>query len=475
MKKSEIILTTIHLPLDFLMLILAGLTAYSLRFAKFFTSIKPVIFDLPFEKYLPLLLAVALGWLALFAFSGLYNVKPNRRLLNEFSRIFYACSTGLAALTIYIFFRRELFDSRFIVLAGWLLAVIFVSAERTLMRLLKNLLYRAGVGVRWVILIGEGHVTEILAETILHRRGFGYCLAARFPQFNESSQKEIEKLIAQKKADEILLTDPKADQEETLALVDFCDSRHLTFKYSADLFSTLVAQMAVSAMAGIPIVEMQKTTLQAWGRVAKRLVDISGAIFLGLLTSPLMLLTALAVWGESGRPIIFKNERVGENDKKFNTLKFRSMFQRFCIGPQFKNRDEALAFEKELIQKQSIKDGPVYKIKDDPRVTKVGRFLRRFSIDELPQLGNVLKGEMSLVGPRPHQPREVARYEKRHRRVFNIKPGLTGLAQISGRSDLEFEEEARLDSFYLEHWSLLMDLVILLKTPFILLKPRKAL
>lgn len=475
MKKSEIILTTIHFPLDFLMLILAGLTAYSLRFAKFFIAIKPVIFKLTFEQYFPLMALVAIGWLILFVFSGLYTTKPNRRLVNELSRVVFACSTGLAAVTIYIFFQRDLFDSRFIVLAGWLLAIVFVSAERIMMRLVKNILYRLGVGVRWVVIIGLGHVSDLLRETIIHRKGFGYCLATQFEKFDEPTQKEIEKLLQEKRVDEILLTDPKADKSEALAVIDFCETYHLTFKYSADLFSTYVTNMSLAVISGIPIVEMQKSRLQIWGRVIKRLMDIIGSVVLIILTSPLMILTALAVWLETGRPVIYKNERIGEADKKFNALKCRSMFQKYCVSPQFRNNQKALEFEKELIEKQSIKEGPIYKIKNDPRVTKVGAVIRRLSLDELPQLFNVLTGQMSLVGPRPHQPREVEHYAKHHRRVLNIKPGLTGLAQISGRSDLEFEEEVRLDTFYLEHWSLLTDIIILLKTPFVLLKPRKAL
>ncbi len=475
MKKSEIILTTINLPLDFLMLILAGVAAYFLRFAKFFTAIRPVIFDLTFEEYLPLMLAVALGWMALFIFSGLYEIRPNRRLVNELSRVVFACSTGLAAITIYIFFQRELFDSRFIVLAGWFLAIVFVCAERIIMRLMKNILYRLGIGTRSVVVIGSGHISDILGETLIRRKGFGYRVMARFERFDEKTRKEVKKLISEKKIDEVLFTNPKADQAETLAVIDFCEKYHLTFKYSADLFSTYVANMALSAISGIPIVEMQKSRLGVWGRVIKRLMDIGGSIILIILTSPLMILAALAVWLETGRPVIYKNERVGEKDRQFNTLKFRSMLKKYCIGPQFKDNQAALELEKELIEKQNIKEGPVYKIKDDPRVTKVGRLLRRLSVDELPQIFNVLRGQMSLVGPRPHQPREVAQYQKHQRRVLNIKPGVTGLAQISGRSDLEFEEEVRLDTFYLEHWSVLTDLIILLKTPFILLKPRKAL
>ena len=152
------------------------------------------------------------------------------------------------------------------------------------------------------------------------------------------------------------------------------------------------------------------------------------------------------------------------------------MFTKDCTGDQFGGDGEvALKKEEQLIKEQSIKAGPVYKIANDPRVTKVGRFIRRTSLDELPQLINVLKGEMSLVGPRPHQPREVANYEKWHKAVIAIKPGLTGLAQISGRSDLSFDEEVRLDTFYMENWSLFLDFIILIKTPFIVIRHKGAL
>ncbi len=475
MKKSALIINTIALPLDFFSLLLAGVTAYFLRFNKFFTSIKPIIFNLAFEKYFPAVLYVAVGWILLFTFSGLYSAKPNRRFLNEISRIIFACSTGLSAITIYIFFRGELFNSRFIVLAGWLLAIIFVIIERGLLRLIKKVLYSTGVGVQRTIIIGAGHIADILEETLNERTGFGYKIAGHYFIFDEETSQKIKILAEQKKIDSIILTNPKSNEQEALALIDFCEEYHLNFKYSADLFSTYLTNMDIYAIGGVPIVEMQKTRLQIWGRVAKRMMDLVGGFILFVIVSPFLILTAIAIFLETGRPIIYKNERVGMDGEKFFTLKFRSMYQKYCIGPQFSNQTEALVFEKELIAKQNTKNGPVYKIKNDPRVTKVGRLIRKLSIDELPQIFNVLKGDMSLVGPRPHQPREVERYAKHHRKVLNIKPGVTGLAQISGRSDLEFEDEVRLDTFYVEHWSLIMDLIILFKTPFILFKSRKAL
>ena len=149
------------------------------------------------------------------------------------------------------------------------------------------------------------------------------------------------------------------------------------------------------------------------------------------------------------------------------------MFQKDSTGAQFgKSGKHAEDAEAKLIKKQNSKHGPIYKIKNDPRVTPFGRFIRKWSIDELPQFVNVLKGEMSIVGPRPHQPREVEKYDKEHSVVFAIKPGVTGLAQISGRSDLTFEEEMRLDTLYVERWSLWLDIIIFIKTPFILFKKR---
>jgi lipopolysaccharide/colanic/teichoic acid biosynthesis glycosyltransferase len=152
------------------------------------------------------------------------------------------------------------------------------------------------------------------------------------------------------------------------------------------------------------------------------------------------------------------------------------MYKEDCTGKQFgEDGKRAQEKEKELIKKKNTKEGPIYKIADDPRVTPFGKFIRRFSIDELPQFFNVLAGSMSIVGPRPHQPREVAGYDDTHKKVLTLKPGVSGLAQISGRSDLKFEEEINLDIYYIENWSLPLDFIIFIKTPFVLLKKRKAL
>ncbi|MDD5071605.1 MAG: sugar transferase [Patescibacteria group bacterium] len=478
MKRSELFFTFLLVPLDFLMIILAGVSAYYIRFAEFTTEIRPVIFNLPFPAYFKAVLLVAFLWVVIFAFSGLYNVKDTRGLIKEFYRVVLACSTGLVAIVILIFFRRELFDSRFIVLAGWILSIFYVSFSRALIRGLQKILFSFGVGVHKVVLVGNSQTTEVLVREFFRNKKSGYEAVKRLRGFSIDTAEELDKFIgdyrlAGQKIDEIIQSDPNLSKAEILRLFDFAEERHITFKYAADLLGTKVLKTEVAEIAGIPIVEVKKTSLEGWGRIIKRIFDIILSLFFIILFSPILIITALAIKLESRGPVIYKNERVSR-EGIFKVFKFRSMSIQHCVGEEYTNSERAIRFEKELIEKQNTKEGPVYKIAADPRITKVGKFIRRWSIDELPQFFNVLFGSMSLIGPRPHQPREVAKYERHHKKVLTIKPGITGLAQISGRSDLSFEDEVKLDTYYIENWSLLFDLGILLRTPLAILRPRKA-
>jgi len=465
-KKLELSLAFIQLPLDYILMVLAGITAYSLRFTSITQNIRPVLFNLAWDKYFPLILITALGWVIIFALAGLYSTSSNRKLASDLTRVIFACSTGFAAITIYVFFALQKFDSRFLVLAGWILAMLYVCIGRILMNGLKKLMHRAGYGLRKTVIIGKETIAEQIKNVLNSRPGLGYKLVASFSHFNLESKQ----YLLENRPDEIIFTDPKAHGDEAIDAIDFANEHHIAFKYSADLFSTISTNMAVSTIGGIPIIELRLTRLTGWSRIIKRLVDIIGSLFFIILLSPIFIIVSIIVALESGFPIIYKNERVGQEDKKFFALKFRTMHQKFSTGPQFgKQGEEALKKEQELIATQSIKTGPIYKIQNDPRITGFGRFLRRWSLDEFPQFFNVLKGEMSLVGPRPHQPREVQGYKRQHKIVLAIKPGLTGLSQISGRSNLSYEEEINLDTFYIENWSLYMDMIILIKTPFVVL------
>jgi exopolysaccharide biosynthesis polyprenyl glycosylphosphotransferase len=474
MKKTELMLTAILVPLDALMLFVAGIAAYGFRYTEFIIEIRRVTFYLPLAEYIKILFLIIPLWVLIYAANGLYSTDTNQKFANEITRIFFASTVGLASITVYIFFRGEFFNSRFIVLAAWIGAIFFVALGRLLMRIIKRVLYRYNKGTRNTVIIGSGPITDRVNAILNEEKSLGYAIIARYPIFNEKVRKDILDLDAAKEVDEIILTKPSSAREETLTLLTFAEEHHFTLKYSADLFSTLAPNMRMSTISDVPLIEFRRARLDGWGKISKRLFDIFVGGILLILTSPFLIGTAIAIAIESGRPLLFKNTRVGYRGKRFSTFKFRSMYKKYCTEQSGDTQSAAIQFEQELIQTQNTKEGPIYKIAGDPRVTPVGRFIRRWSLDELPQLFNVLRGDMSLVGPRPHQPREVAKYSPEDRRVHAVKPGISGLAQISGRSDLSFEDEIRLDMFYIENWSLVMDLFILAKTPLAVIKRRKA-
>ncbi|MFA6603910.1 MAG: sugar transferase [Patescibacteria group bacterium] len=470
MKKSELAFTVVLVPLDFLLVFLAAITAYSVRFG-WLAALRPVAFDLPWNRFLLLAAGAGLLFVMFMALSGLYAVRGPRRLTMEISRIFFASSASILTFIVIVFFRRELFSSRFIILAAWIVAFIYLSLGRVLIRLLQRLLVRFGVGVRRVIVIGgDERVTKTLTAAFAKNPAFGFQMIKTIAGFDDEAEKELAGLAATGALDEVIVTNPDLSREDLSRILGFCESRQLAFKYSADLLATHSHNMELSTVAGLPIVEIKGTRLDGWGRVLKRIFDVIGSLLLIILTSPIMLLAALAVAIDSRGPVFFSRlddgspvTRVGEHGRPFRYFKFRSM------RPNTHN----LRYT-ELADRDTRKEGPLVKIKDDPRVTRVGTFIRKYSIDELPELFLVFTGKMSLVGPRPHLPEEVAKYKDHHRRVFTVKPGITGLAQISGRADLNFDEEVRLDTYYIENWSPWLDLAILIKTPLAVLSRKGA-
>jgi exopolysaccharide biosynthesis polyprenyl glycosylphosphotransferase len=470
MKKPELFFSVLFIPVDFAVLILAGLSAYYLRFSSWTVSWRPVIFDLPFPEYFKSLLFIAFLWIIIFALSGLYQIKSARKLAQEVQRIIISCATGLALVAIIIFLQRDLFDSRFIVLAGFVFAIIYLSIAHAFIRWLQRRLFIYGIGVRKIILVGNSKTTENLMAEFSSNKKAGYEVVKRTRDFSLETAQDILQFIKDREVDEIIQSDPNLSKVETLRLYDFTNDNHITFRYVADLLEVKVLRTEVTETIGVPIVEVKRTTLDGWGRIFKRAFDIVFSSILIILFSPILLLTILAIKIDSRGPVFFSRRddgsylyRIGEGGKPFKYFKFRSMIP----------NSDSMRY-KELADKNVRVDGPMVKIKDDPRVTRVGKFIRRYSIDELPEFFLVFIGRMSLVGPRPHLPEEVAKYENYHRKTLTIKPGITGLAQISGRSDLMFEEEAKLDIYYIENWSLLLDISILFKTPLAVFKHRQA-
>lgn len=452
------------------MILLAAVSAYFLRGLAIFQPYVSRVFNLALDDYIRFALTVAPFFILILAFEGLYQMRTTRRSWREFYGVARGITIGLIILMIAVFLQREWFSSRFVILVGWLLAIFYVVTARLIIqRIQKWLLVNRGIGVHRILLIGTNQRMYALKQLLTRKKELGYKVV---DQIDTASVARIKEIRERKGIDEIVIGDPTLTDDEQEKLFDYCQINNITYKYFPTTLQTPRFEMKI--FNGEPIIEFQHTPLDGWGKVLKRGFDIVAGFVLTLLFSPLMLIIAILIKVEDpDGPIIYTNERIGENGEKIPVFKFRYMQWKWCINKANPNFERALVYEKELIAERSLREGPLYKIKDDPRKTKVGAFIERYSLDELPQFFNVLRGEMSLVGPRPHQKREVEKYSEYHRRLLTIKPGITGMAQVSGRSDIDFEDEYRLDVFYIENWSLWLDIVICLKTAGALLRRRK--
>ncbi len=470
-RRLDLTFSALLLPLDFLALLAAAFTAYNLRTSQFFVeSIRPILQSIRLTDYLGSIVLFIFVWMALFAVAGLYTIRP-RRLWSEFGRVILASTSGIMVVIATVFFRREVTTSRFLVLAMWALAIAYVCVARYFLRLLRRILLRRGIGHQRLVIIGQGKPAKDLVVVYSDSPVLGYTVVKQCRTWNEDVRSQLKRLAQRHEIDALLIADTELSKTQARDAIAFCEDHHLAFRYLADLFAASFADVEVSTAEGIPILEPKRTPLDGWGRIAKRGFDVTCATIILLLTSPLLLLVMFMRLIEDGRPVVFKQARVGERGREFFLYKIRSMWRKYCLGPQFREHEaENRKLLDKITREYGIGEGPVKRISDrDPRITPLGRFIRRWSIDELPQFWNVLKGEMSIVGPRPHEPEEVANYAPEHRRVLAIKPGITGMGQISGRRDLGFDDEARLDTWYIEHWSLALDLYILLKTPWVVL------
>ncbi len=459
-KKGELIFSIAAVPVDFAMLVSAGLAVYFVR-TGVLASVRPVLFqlNLPFERYILLVLLVSAFFVGVYALTGLYRLRSTRSVIEEFAQVVIGSSAAIMLVIVTIFLRQELFDSRFLVVGFWFFAIVFVGLGRLLMRYLqKFMMVRYDFGLHRVLLIGADETTERIAQEMQRNPVAGYTLAHRL---NQPNPEVLKSAIENREIEEVILANPDFPKEAIVDLVDLCHEYHIGFRFVPNIYQTLTKNVDMTTFAGVPFVELRRTALHGWGHVFKRGLDIAGALFGLIFLSPIFFIIAFAIKWETAGPVFVALERVSGN-KKFRLYKFRSMVR---------NAEE---LKKYLLLLNERIDSPLFKMKNDPRVTRVGRILRKYRLDELPQFWNVLKGDISLVGPRPHQPDEIARYERSHRRVLAIKAGVTGVAQISGSSDLPFDQEVALDTLYIEHWTLWQDLKIIILTALKLFRDRSA-
>ncbi len=456
MKTLDLAISIILIPVDYLMIMFAGIVSYGLRYQGIVTQVRPVFFDVSFESFFKLLSLVALLGVLVFAWSGLYSINTRIQRIAEFRKVFFGVSTMLLIVVITVFFRREVFSSRFIILIGWVLAILFTYLARLCVYWIKGkILASSDLGYS-VGVIGASPVSTEIQKYYDKHKQLGRKVVLRLDSLNLTDLQRLEEFHGQKALNELIVT--TSDQTDIENAMNFCNDFQVTLKYLASYQQSQFINVNLLDVAGYPIIEIKKTPLEGWGRIVKRSLDMISSIIFIIIFSPLYLLIAGLIVLDSRGPVLVRLQRVGQGGNLFYLYKFRSMV------------DRAWELKPQIMPFNERADGPLFKMENDPRITRVGRWLRRTSLDELPQFWNVCIGNMSLVGPRPHEPAEVSQYVRPYRKLLTIKPGITGAAQISGRSKLKFEEEAQIDLLYIENWSIMKDLKIMLRTPAVVLK-----
>jgi exopolysaccharide biosynthesis polyprenyl glycosylphosphotransferase len=441
------------LALDFAGVFLAIFTALML---KAYIRHDILAWRISFEEAKSLIAFAYLVTALLFARSGVYAERAQRPGLPKIvTSLFQVTVVAL----LFAVVNGEQYSSYYIFYGTLFFAIVYIGSIRWGYEKVTGALLRAAGYRRRALLVGSGRHIEDVAHALVDEvhapvEMVGFISLTPRPDNGLRSLGRIEDLAAvldSQRVQEVIIADPDFPQDQAVELVDQCHQRGVTVRIAPSTMEILVHRAEFVPGTSVPLFELRPPVFDGFDYAVKRTFDFLGSLALVILLSPLLLLISVAVFISSRGPILYRSRRPGIGGEPFSCFKFRTMRS----GADQQQAD---------IESLNEASGPLFKIRDDPRMTSVGRFLRRFSLDELPQLLNVLLGQMSLVGPRPLPQRDFDQLEEWHKKRYLVLPGITGLWQVSGRSELDFDDLVRLDFLYLERWSVALDLTILVKT-----------
>lgn len=406
-------------------------------------------------------------WFLIFLFVGMYRTWFAASRFDELATLFKTSFIGVMILFFLIFIDdisyQQSSAQRYLIFIYWGIFLLFVGSGRILIRSLQRNLLLRGIGRRNTIIIGYNERAKEIYKEVNRAKALGLDVIG-YVLVNENSSgqnddgkilgtiDDIQKIVNKYDIKEVIIALDKHEHDLMLDVIAKCDFNDLNIKIAPDLYEIISGQARTNQLYGVPLIEINPELMPVWERKIKRLMDIVFSLIILIITLPITLLVALAIKIDSEGPVFFKQIRVGKDGKEFKIYKFRSM-----------------------IKDAEKHTGPVWSTKDDPRITRVGKIIRKFRLDEIPQFINVLRGEMSLVGPRPERPYFVEKLSQEiplYKRRLKVKPGITGWAQVKHKYDESIEDvkkKLQYDLYYIENISLRMDLKILFRTIFVVL------
>lgn len=406
---------------------------------------------------------------AIFSMRGMYRLQRGTGALDTVPMVVGGFTIVMAGVVMLAFFLR-FSPSRLVFFYAWIAGILLMIVHRAVSQGLRRWFWKRGIGVDRVLVIGEGESGRRIMQALTGTPGLGYQLVGfagaagpadrinvateqgivSFPRLG--SPDEIPTLVERFDVDEVIVLPSGTGSMSVLDAVQQCRDSVVQFRIVPDVLQFSLDRVDLAEIGGVPTIGVRDASIRGWNAIIKRSIDIAIAALVLIAAALPMAVIACIVKADTSGPILFRQRRIGQNGEPFTMFKFRCMVE---------NADELWA---ELVKSTQGADVKLFKLMNDPRMTSSGRRLRRFSLDELPQFVQVLRGEMSLIGPRPPLPMEVACYEQWHTQRLLVKPGMTGLWQINGRSSLTFDEMVRLDLYYAENWSPWLDAKILLRT-----------
>jgi exopolysaccharide biosynthesis polyprenyl glycosylphosphotransferase len=463
----------ISVVLDLVMITLAMFSAYYIRFT---WGLIPVTLGVPpLSNYVPVIPLIMVVWAFAYRYNELYANWGRRRGIDELFAIVGAAVITVLVVLALVFFYRGFSYSRIVLLIFGFLLVLFVSFNRIILLLITRLLWRSGKGLKRAVVAGGGEIARVLVKKLIGKDGNGYHLLglastdgdAEIKDLQEWSSRELkvdlkylgelsslDRWVKALAVDTVFVAG-EVERNEIVRILPQAEKLRVDLKLVPDILGIMRTKVVADSRFGLPLFSLRRLPMNWWGRIFKRIMDLLLALIAIILFFPFGVVIALIIKLTSKGSVFYTQERVGLDGRTFKIYKFRTMRQ-----------DAESA------------SGPVWAGKDDPRRTPIGRFLRKASLDEIPQFLNVLVGQMSVVGPRPERPyfvqkfsSQVPRYLERHR----LKSGITGWAQVNGlRGDTSLEDRIEYDIYYIENWSLIFDLKIIILTVFNLFSPEKA-